>query len=168
MLPESRSKRSPGLRSSSFGRTRGGDELAVLVHSPLRMVPSSRGTFYLSSFCVSRSPYESDSSFLSSRQIALRMAIFNCASPVGAMLSGALQGALSTNLEGSLGRAGWRWAFIINGVMTIAVACAGFFLLPVRLSLSFYMSFLSFLPNVSLPSLTDVYLSHLLSNHRDT
>lgn len=42
------------------------------------------------------------------------MSIYNIAQPVGAMLSGAMQGALSTNLNGSLGRAGWRWAFIIN------------------------------------------------------
>ena len=42
------------------------------------------------------------------------MAIYNVAQPTGAMLSGAMQGALATNLNGSLGRAGWRWAFIVN------------------------------------------------------
>jgi hypothetical protein len=42
------------------------------------------------------------------------MAIYNIAQPTGAMLSGAMQGALATNLNGSLGRAGWRWAFIVN------------------------------------------------------
>jgi ACS family pantothenate transporter-like MFS transporter len=47
-------------------------------------------------------------------EIALRMSIYNIAQPAGAMLSGALQGALSTNLDGAGGRAGWRWAFIIN------------------------------------------------------
>jgi hypothetical protein len=47
-------------------------------------------------------------------EMALRMSLYNIAQPVGAMLSGAMQGALSTNLEGSLGRSGWRWAFIIN------------------------------------------------------
>ncbi|KAJ6019623.1 hypothetical protein N7522_001690 [Penicillium canescens] len=46
------------------------------------------------------------------------------------MLSGAMQGALSTNLEGVLGRTGWRWAFIINGVCTIFVALIAFILLP--------------------------------------
>jgi ACS family pantothenate transporter-like MFS transporter len=52
------------------------------------------------------------------------------AQPVGAMLSGAMQGALSTNLEGVLGRSGWRWAFIINGICTIFVALCAFFILP--------------------------------------
>ncbi|KAJ4299366.1 hypothetical protein N0V90_004611 [Kalmusia sp. IMI 367209] len=47
-------------------------------------------------------------------EIALRMSIYNMAQPAGAMLSGAMQGALSTNLEGASGRAGWRWAFLIN------------------------------------------------------
>jgi hypothetical protein len=46
--------------------------------------------------------------------MALRMSLYNIAQPVGAMLSGVMQGALSTNLEGVLGRTGWRWAFIIN------------------------------------------------------
>ncbi|KAL1855125.1 hypothetical protein Plec18167_002111 [Paecilomyces lecythidis] len=52
------------------------------------------------------------------------------AQPVGAIISGAMQGALSTNLQGALGRAGWRWAFLINGVCTIFIALIGFILLP--------------------------------------
>ncbi|KAJ6033142.1 hypothetical protein N7444_010913 [Penicillium canescens] len=63
-------------------------------------------------------------------EMALRMSLYNIAQPVGAMLSGAMQGALSTNLEGVLGRTGWRWAFIINGVCTIFVALIAFILLP--------------------------------------
>ncbi|KAM0424309.1 hypothetical protein ACHAPT_010455 [Fusarium lateritium] len=63
-------------------------------------------------------------------EVALRMSLYNIAQPAGAMISGAMQGGLSTNMEGVLGRAGWRWAFIINGVCTIAVALAAFFLLP--------------------------------------
>ncbi|OJJ06289.1 hypothetical protein ASPVEDRAFT_87599 [Aspergillus versicolor CBS 583.65] len=63
-------------------------------------------------------------------ELALRMSIYNIAQPVGAMLSGAMQGALSTNLNGSLGRAGWRWAFIINGICTIFVALLAFIILP--------------------------------------
>lgn len=78
--------------------------------------------------------------------MALRMSLYNIAQPVGAMLSGAMQGALSTNLEGALGRTGWRWAFLINvsitlaifnrfvltpqGVCTIFIALLAFVLLP--------------------------------------
>ncbi|KAL3436391.1 major facilitator superfamily domain-containing protein [Aspergillus tetrazonus] len=63
-------------------------------------------------------------------ELALRMSLYNIAQPVGAMMSGAIQGSLATNLDGSLGRAGWRWAFIINGVCTIIVALIAFVLLP--------------------------------------
>ncbi|KAJ5994417.1 Major facilitator superfamily domain general substrate transporter [Penicillium sp. IBT 35674x] len=47
-------------------------------------------------------------------EMALRMSIYNIAQPAGAVLSGAMQGGLSTNFDGALGRSGWRWAFIIN------------------------------------------------------
>ncbi|KAF1360930.1 major facilitator superfamily transporter [Lizonia empirigonia] len=63
-------------------------------------------------------------------ELALRMSLYNIAQPAGAMLSGAMQGALSTNFEGLHGREGWRWAFIINGVCTIAVALVAFVILP--------------------------------------
>ncbi|PWY92329.1 MFS general substrate transporter [Aspergillus heteromorphus CBS 117.55] len=63
-------------------------------------------------------------------EMALRMSLYNMAQPVGAMLSGAMQGALSTNLNGALGRSGWRWAFIINGVCTIFIALVAFAVLP--------------------------------------
>ncbi|KAJ5923575.1 Major facilitator superfamily domain general substrate transporter [Penicillium verhagenii] len=63
-------------------------------------------------------------------EMALRMSIYNIAQPVGAMLSGAMQGGLSTHLDGSLGRSGWRWAFIINGVCTIFIALVAYVLLP--------------------------------------
>jgi sugar phosphate permease len=58
------------------------------------------------------------------------MSLFNIAQPVGPMLSGVMQGALSTNLDGTLGRSGWQWAFIINGVCTIFVALCAFVILP--------------------------------------
>ncbi|KAL2844577.1 major facilitator superfamily domain-containing protein [Aspergillus pseudoustus] len=63
-------------------------------------------------------------------EIGLRMSLFNIAQPVGAMISGAMQGALATTMNGTLGRAGWRWAFIINGICTIFVALLAFFILP--------------------------------------
>lgn len=63
-------------------------------------------------------------------EVALRMSIYNIAQPTGAMLSGAMQGALAENFNGVLGRAGWRWAFIFNGACTILVALFAFVILP--------------------------------------
>ncbi|KAL4929009.1 major facilitator superfamily domain-containing protein [Aspergillus undulatus] len=63
-------------------------------------------------------------------ELALRMSTYNIAQPTGAMISGAMQGALATNLDGSLGRDGWRWAFLLIGVCTILVALVAFIVLP--------------------------------------
>ncbi|RDW87228.1 MFS transporter-15 [Coleophoma crateriformis] len=70
------------------------------------------------------------SSWYLPHELALRMSFYNIAQPVGGMLSGAMQGALSTNLQGALGRSGWRWAFIVNGVCTIFIALGAFIILP--------------------------------------
>jgi ACS family pantothenate transporter-like MFS transporter len=50
-------------------------------------------------------------------EVTFRMSLYSIAAPAGAMLSGVLQGALSTNFEGAHGREGWRWAFIINVIL---------------------------------------------------
>ena len=63
------------------------------------------------------------------QEIALRMALFNMAMQVGAMMSGGIQGALIA-LDGHLGYSGWQWAFIVNGIITIGLATFAFFLLP--------------------------------------
>lgn len=46
------------------------------------------------------------------------------------MMSGAIQAAISSTLDGSGGLAGWRWLFVINGIMTVIWGFAGFFMIP--------------------------------------
>jgi ACS family pantothenate transporter-like MFS transporter len=46
------------------------------------------------------------------------------------MFSGYLQAAAYTNLNGVGGMAGWRWLFIIDGVITVPIALVGFFVFP--------------------------------------
>jgi len=41
-------------------------------------------------------------------ELATRFNIYNCAQAVGGMLSGALQSARPSNLDGHLGRTGWQ------------------------------------------------------------
>ncbi|KAK0385988.1 hypothetical protein NLU13_5705 [Sarocladium strictum] len=52
----------------------------------------------------------------------------------GSLISGAFSGLISAgitkNMDGSLGLRAWRWLFIIEGVITVVVAIAAFFVLP--------------------------------------
>ncbi|RXK36036.1 hypothetical protein M231_06684 [Tremella mesenterica] len=59
-------------------------------------------------------------------EIGKRMAVYNGATTLGGIFSGALQSALYTNLNGSHGIAGWRWLFIVNACITVFVAIWGY------------------------------------------
>ncbi|KXJ91132.1 major facilitator superfamily domain-containing protein [Microdochium bolleyi] len=52
----------------------------------------------------------------------------------GALISGAFSGLISAgitgNMDGALGYRAWHWLFIIEGVITIAIAFGAFFVLP--------------------------------------
>jgi ACS family pantothenate transporter-like MFS transporter len=42
-------------------------------------------------------------------ELGKRAALFACCAQIGSLFSGILQGAIYTNLNGTAGRAGWRW-----------------------------------------------------------
>ncbi|CAK7215430.1 hypothetical protein SBRCBS47491_002486 [Sporothrix bragantina] len=52
---------------------------------------------------------------------AQRIAIIDCATAIGPMFSSYLQAAAYTGLNGVHGLPGWRWLFIIDGVISIGV-----------------------------------------------
>jgi MFS family permease len=56
--------------------------------------------------------------------------IFWLAGSMGQLFSGFLQAAAYTGLNGVHGRAGWRWLFIIDGIITIPLALAGYAFFP--------------------------------------
>lgn len=56
--------------------------------------------------------------------------IFWLAGSVGTMFSGFLQAAAYKNLSGVHGYAGWRWLFIIDGIITIPIAVMGYAFFP--------------------------------------
>lgn len=64
------------------------------------------------------------------KELGLRTAILYS----GALLSGAFSGLIAAgitkNLNGAKGMLAWRWLFIIEGVITIAIAFVAFFVLP--------------------------------------
>ncbi|KAJ5603401.1 hypothetical protein N7537_006357 [Penicillium hordei] len=69
-------------------------------------------------------------SWYTPREIGKRAMIFWLAGSVGTMFSGFLQAAAYTNLNGTHGYAGWRWLFIIDGIITLPLALAGYVFFP--------------------------------------
>ncbi|WWC65456.1 uncharacterized protein I303_108074 [Kwoniella dejecticola CBS 10117] len=63
-------------------------------------------------------------------EMAKRIGFYHSCQAIGAMMSGALQTAIHESLEGKSGIPGWQWTFILNCVMTIAVAIIGPFMIP--------------------------------------
>ncbi|GAM37431.1 hypothetical protein TCE0_024f07348 [Talaromyces pinophilus] len=62
-------------------------------------------------------------------ELAKRSCIFHTSSGLGSMFSGYLMAAVY-HLGGRGGFKGWQWLFIIDGVISLPVALAGFFILP--------------------------------------
>ncbi|TVY58480.1 Pantothenate transporter liz1 [Lachnellula cervina] len=69
-------------------------------------------------------------SWYTPREIGKRAMVFWLAGAIGQLFSGFLQAAAYKNLDGVTGRAGWRWLFIIDGVITLPLALAGFLFFP--------------------------------------
>ncbi|KAK3492769.1 MFS general substrate transporter [Neurospora hispaniola] len=63
-------------------------------------------------------------------ELAKRMGFYHSCQALGSMMSGALQVAVLESLEGKWGLRGWRWLFIINGLLTLLIGFTGFFLIP--------------------------------------
>ncbi|KAH8807539.1 pantothenate transporter liz1 [Xylogone sp. PMI_703] len=69
-------------------------------------------------------------SWYTKTELAKRIAIFHMTAPLGTAFSGYLQAAVYTHLDGKHGLAGWRWLYVICGVMTVPVGFATLLLLP--------------------------------------
>lgn len=62
-------------------------------------------------------------------ELAKRSCIFQTSSAIGAMFSGYLMAAVY-HLNGVGGFHGWQWLFIVNTIISLPIALAGFFFLP--------------------------------------
>ncbi|KAM5354784.1 hypothetical protein ACJ41O_001430 [Fusarium nematophilum] len=69
-------------------------------------------------------------SWYTPREIGKRAMIFWLAGHIGGMFSGFLQAAAYKNLSGVHGHAGWRWLFIIDGIITLPLAIMGYIFFP--------------------------------------
>ncbi|RMJ18262.1 hypothetical protein BHE90_002535 [Fusarium euwallaceae] len=69
-------------------------------------------------------------SWYRSDEIGRRGGIFYIGLTLGTMTASLLQGAATQYLDGVNGLPGWRWAFIINAVITLPLAFVGYFIWP--------------------------------------
>ncbi|KAH6666522.1 major facilitator superfamily domain-containing protein [Plectosphaerella plurivora] len=80
--------------------------------------PAASGSLY-----ILASWYRSD-------EVFKRAGVWYVSSNIGAMFGGYMQAAAHAGLDGVGGMQGWRWVFIIDGIISLPIAIAGFFLYP--------------------------------------
>ncbi|TRM65269.1 major facilitator superfamily domain-containing protein [Schizophyllum amplum] len=69
-------------------------------------------------------------SWYKGEELAKRACIFHTASAIGPMFSGFLQTGAYNGLNGVRGLPGWKWLFVIDGIITIPIALLGFVIMP--------------------------------------
>ncbi|KAI0895841.1 MFS general substrate transporter [Annulohypoxylon nitens] len=63
-------------------------------------------------------------------ELGKRACIFHASSAAAGMFSGYLQAGVYKGLNGVSGFAGWQWLFIMDGIISLPICIAGFFILP--------------------------------------
>ncbi|KAJ4295533.1 hypothetical protein N0V90_007546 [Kalmusia sp. IMI 367209] len=63
-------------------------------------------------------------------EVFKRTGVWYVSNNIAVMFGGYLQKAAYENLNGVGGMSGWRWLFIIDGVISLPIAIAGFFIFP--------------------------------------
>ena len=63
-------------------------------------------------------------------ELGKRACIFHASAAAAGMFSGYLQAAVYKGLDGTLGKAGWQWLFVMDGLISAPICIAGFFLIP--------------------------------------
>ncbi|KAI8073321.1 major facilitator superfamily transporter [Gongronella butleri] len=84
---------------------------------------------------ITEAPFFPCSTFLLSlfykpREIAVRNAVFYCGNWLSGALGGAFAGAIIQGMEGVGGFRGWRWLFIIEGIITFVIGIGSYWILP--------------------------------------
>ncbi|KAK4161376.1 major facilitator superfamily domain-containing protein [Cladorrhinum sp. PSN259] len=69
-------------------------------------------------------------SWYTERELGKRSGIFTASGLAGTMIGGFIQSGIYESMDGRHGLAGWRWLFIVDGVITLPVALYGFWLFP--------------------------------------
>ncbi|KAG6013920.1 hypothetical protein E4U43_007043 [Claviceps pusilla] len=88
-----------------------------------KVATPSQATFFPAMHFIFGSWYRGD-------EIARRGGIFYVGNTLGTLTAGLIQAGASARLDGIHGLAGWRWMYIICGIITIPIGILGYILLP--------------------------------------
>ncbi|EYE92872.1 putative MFS pantothenate transporter [Aspergillus ruber CBS 135680] len=69
-------------------------------------------------------------SWYTERELGKRSGIFTASGLAGTMFGGFIQTGIHSSLDGASGMSGWRWLFVIDGLITLPIAIYGLFLFP--------------------------------------
>lgn len=69
-------------------------------------------------------------SWYTKEELGKRTMFFGTGNQISGAFGGLIAGAIAQNLDGAGGLRGWRWLFIIEGLIGVTVGLAGYFLLP--------------------------------------
>ncbi|KAL4808605.1 major facilitator superfamily domain-containing protein [Aspergillus unguis] len=69
-------------------------------------------------------------SWYTEKELGKRSGIFTASGLCGTMFGGFIQTGIHSSMDGLRGLSGWRWLFIIDGLITIPVAIYGFLMFP--------------------------------------
>lgn len=64
------------------------------------------------------------------RELGKRSGIFTASGLAGTLIGGFIQTGIHRSLDGRNGLSGWRWLFIVDGLLTVPVATYGFLCFP--------------------------------------
>ncbi|KAE8132757.1 MFS general substrate transporter [Aspergillus pseudotamarii] len=70
------------------------------------------------------------SAWYTRKELSLRTAILYCGSLLAGAFSGLIAAGITDNMDGVRGLLAWRWLFIIEGAITVAIAFCAYFVLP--------------------------------------
>jgi ACS family pantothenate transporter-like MFS transporter len=69
-------------------------------------------------------------SWYTERELGKRSGIFTASGLAGTMIGGFIQSGIYSSMHGRHGLSGWRWLFLVDGIITLPVALYGFLLFP--------------------------------------
>ncbi|WQF82307.1 Putative major facilitator superfamily, MFS transporter superfamily [Colletotrichum destructivum] len=69
-------------------------------------------------------------SWFKNEELFKRAGVWFMGNSLGSMFSGYLLAAIHRNLNGVMGRSGWRWLFIVQGIITLPISFLGFAFWP--------------------------------------